>query len=193
MGLNVEIRCNPLVPASNFITLDSSDKCNPKVVLESTHGCPLANATSFIRVLNSHSYIIGALLLIFGFITAFNGRIFFNKVVGVIGGLTAYFMIMLFCSHLGMLDALDPLYSQGSIFLAILAFVFAAVISVIVGTFLSKHGTKFGILTIGIVDGFLAGVIIYNLIFYHTDSLQLYVLLGLIGALIFGYLAMKYS
>lgn len=192
-GLDVEIKCNPAIDTYNFIALNSTDYCNPRVVLQSKHGCPVFSATIWLRILSNHPYLLGIAMLIFGYVATYYGREYFRSTVGLIGGATTFFLMMLILSHLGFLDYLDPITKTGSLVLSIISVLLALFVALVVGVFFAYEGFIFGMVVVGMLNGLLTGVILYNLIFYGFHSDILLLVLCVLGALINGYLAFAYQ
>lgn len=79
---------------------------------------------------------------------------------------------------------MDPITSTGSLALSIVSILFAVLISIVVGLFFAYEGYTLGIVSIGVVTGLITGVLLYNLIFYSLQSLTLFLILAIAGAII---------
>ena len=70
-------------------------------------GCPVFEATSVIRWLGNHPWIMGVILLAFGLVTTFFGGKFFPWVLTFVASGLTFLIILLLCSVFGWLKALD--------------------------------------------------------------------------------------
>lgn len=114
---------------------------------------------------------------------------FFDLLIGVLTGCTAFLIAMLLFSAFGWVDYLDPISAEGTIGMAILSFVLAIAFGFLVGWFLKKNALTFGILALGVIIGFSLGSMCYNTFFMATHNSWVMVACIVIGILIFGYLA----
>jgi hypothetical protein len=182
------------VRTQKFVSLDAStDYCNPRVILESQAGCPVFSANSFVRMLTDHAYLWGFCLIIFGILATFAGIKYFRTLLGLLSGGVTFLFIMTLMSYLGFLDYLDPYQKTGSIIITIISFCFALFIAGVVGVFTATAGYMVGIMILGMVSGLLVGVILYDLIFFSTDSFVLFLILSIGLAVVSTYLAFNYT
>lgn len=157
--------------------------------LESTHGCPVFSTTAWISFLAQHPYILGSLLLVFGALVTFFGRKFFQYTIAATGAALGFLTTMLLFSIMGMLDGLKE--EEDGVFLTVMSFVVALIVSVFLG-FVMYKTIKFGAMLLGAVCGGLIGITLYNLIFFSTDSFYLLVFTVLILGAAGAFLSFKY-
>jgi len=191
LGLNVEIQCNASVETYSLVTINTTDKCMPKVILQSKAGCPVFTATAYLRYVADHPWIIACLLLVFGAITTFRGKEFFNWVVAILCGGLSFMGSMLIFSLLGMADYLDPMVDDGSLSLTILSFVLSSLIAIVVGYLLYNYADEIGVLALGIIGGIFIGVTLYNTILFWTESFSVLVIVTVLSSAAFAYYAFK--
>ena len=169
--------------------IDQSDRCSPKFIYESQYGCPVFSATAWVRWVAEHPWVIAVFLILFGMLSTFRGKDFFEITVGILGaGLTFLFTMLLF-SIWGSLEYLDN--QQGSLAQVILSFFISLVLAALVGFLLFKAGWMVGVIAVGAVVGFFLGVTIYNLIFFSTNALWLLIVLTIACTLGLAFLAFK--
>ena len=58
----------------------------------------------------------------------------------------------------------------------------ALLLAVTVGVYLTKAGFMLGLIVIGLINGALAGWVVYNLLFFNTESFWLLTFLVVLGA-----------
>lgn len=80
------------------------------------------------------------------------------------GGIITGIVALAVCSALGMLNYIDPTEHGGSVFLVVLGFILSVVAAVLVGILL-KRFILVGLLALAFVGGYMAGMLLYNLIF----------------------------
>ena len=153
------------------------------------HGCPKFSATTWIRFLSANPSLLGLILIIFGLVSTFRGKAFFDLTVGVLGFGIMFLVTMLIFSILNLLEYLDGFDDAVEITITVLAFTISIVLSVIVGFLLYKAGWMLGVLLVGTVAGFFLGVSLYNLLFIQLYSWWVYTLLVVGCAALVGYLA----
>lgn len=137
--------------------------------IQSPSGCPIFEATAFVKLLSNHPWVLGLLLIVFGAVTTFLGRKFFKWTIGILGGTLLFLFIMIVFSSLGMTEALDQSSEAKDIALVIIAFVLSIGLSVFVGWFLYHKAFLYGIMAVGGIAGFFGGTAIYNAFFVHLS------------------------
>lgn len=85
----------------------TNNVCKKLLVIKSKTGCPVVEATAFVKFLANHPWILGILMIVFGAVTTFYGRRFFKWTVGILGGAFSFLFLMLCFSSFGMLSAVD--------------------------------------------------------------------------------------
>jgi hypothetical protein len=135
---------------------------------------------------------LAVFFIIFGGITTFKGRKFFNIIIAVLGGGLAFLISMLTFSLYGMTDYLDKYEDGGSIGLTILAFVLALAIGALVGFLLFLWAFKVGVLVLGVIVGGFLGVLLYNTILFKTENVYILYACVFVLAALGGWLSSKY-
>lgn len=124
---------------------------------ENKAGCPKFSATAWIRFVGNNPWIIAILLIIFGLLSTFKGKDFFEITVGILGGGLVFLGAMLLFSFMDWLEYLDDFEEAEGVGLAIFAFIVAGFLAFVVGYFLSKATWVIGVVTLGLVSGFFLG------------------------------------
>ena len=186
---SIELQCNENAIDSLAIpSVNLDDRCHPKFTYETKYGCPVFSATAWIRYIRNQPYILGIILIIFGIFATLKGKQLFEVTVGILGGGIVFLISMLFFSYMNWLEYLDDFNGQDFL-TALGAFLLAALLAFIVGYLLSKAGWLICVMSLGVIGGYFLGISIYNLVFFASNALWLYLLLSFGGALFGGYLA----
>lgn len=189
----MEVQCNPDGLVSDIFRKDAfntSDACNPLLRISHKRGCPIFSATSWVRFLTSHPWIMGTLCIAMGLIVAFYGRAVFPWVVAIIGGFVAFSMVMLLCSVLGMLQSIEG-GGRGNAALTVVSFVISIAAGLALAYFLFRALTL-GAAFLAAIGGFFIGFTLYNLVLEWSNSLMLLIILTFGLAILMAYLAVKF-
>lgn len=194
-----EITCDRSItepPKLSLKNLDlTSDVCAPKLTFAHKVGCPLFEATTFVRFISDNPWVLGIILIVFGsIVTFFGGKFFFYILPTIVGGVV-FLAVMLFASIMGLLVALDKGKdsSAGELTTTIMSFVVAAALAGLAGFFISKI-QRLGIALVGAVAGFFIGFLLYTFVFsLWLKHVALLVSLCALFAIVLGLLAYKYD
>lgn len=137
--------------------------------------------------------IVGIVLVVFGAITCFRGRKFFDKVLGFLGFLAGFFFAMLIFSAFGWVDYLDPFAEEDSkLIMAIIAILLAVIVGAILGFVLYTFAAVVGVLILAVVVGFFLGITVYNTFLHFIGKGWVMLVCGILGAIILGVLERLY-
>lgn len=105
-------------------------------------------------------------MIAFGVISTFLGGKFFPYVLATVAGGITFFVVIVFASALGLLNALDSKTSAttAEISYCILSFFGALTLAILVGWFIRKV-RRIGGTILGAAAGFFLGYLLYNLVF----------------------------
>ena len=84
----------------------STDTCTLSITATHKAGCSIFEATAIVEFLTNYPWILGALLIAFGFIVTFFGGKLFPYVLSSVAGGATFLILMILLSTLGALDAL---------------------------------------------------------------------------------------
>ena len=184
--ISFEFKCNSALtgPLGNPI-VDESDRCRPKFIYETVHGCPVFSATAWIRFLNQYPQFFSAFLVLFGIFAIFKGKELFEVTIGLFGAAVTFVSLMVVFSFFEMLQFLhEPDDDNLGRLLGALALSLLG--GIIIGYVLFKGGCLLGVMTLGMGIGFIFGLTIYNMIFFNTGAFWLLLVLSIGGAIAFG-------
>ena len=99
--------CDSTKKTPEIKSLVETNACSPVVTMATSEGCADFSATSWVRFLGEHPYILGSILVVLGAIVTFFGRKFFPWTVAGIGAVTGFGITMLLFSLFGMLEGLN--------------------------------------------------------------------------------------
>jgi len=197
MAVTFEIKCNEAKEWSGstaadtkIIKVDESDKCNPVIVLSAPAGCPRMEANTYIKYISENPIVLAIVIIALGGVMTFVGKKFFDWCLMVVGFVFGFTMIMMFCSMVGMLNALNH-DSKGGVGLLVTSF-FLALAGGAGMAFLAKISKQYGIMALGAFGGYMLGTIIYTgiITIWWTNSIGA-VLTGIICAIIAAGLSIK--
>jgi hypothetical protein len=193
LGMQIEVKCNPDAVERKSVGVILDDSCSPYILQESVHGCAIFTMSGWFVYIAENPLIVGIVLVLFGAVTCFRGRKFFDKVLGFVGFLAGFVFSMLIFSAFGWVDYLDPFAEKESkLIIAIIAILLAAIIGAIVGFLLFYFAAHVGVLVLAIVVGFFAGITLYNTFLHFIGSGWVMLACGVLGAIILGVLAKIY-
>jgi hypothetical protein len=132
-------------------------------------------------------------LIIFGILATFTGRKYFRITIGILTGGVTFLILMTIFSSVGFLNYMDPFTPTGSMISTIMSFFVALFVAGLFGLFISNMGFMLGLTVLGFVSGLLIGIILYNLLFFSSDSFILFLLLAIGLALASTYFAINYT
>lgn len=193
--MTTEVFCDSEITGAPVVSVDDSIECAPKITLTHKTGCPVFEATSIVRFLANHPYIMGILLLFFGGVVTFFGGKFFPWVLSAaVAGIT-FFVVMLLASVLGALKALDKSRdpTTGQIAATVIAFLLAFALAIFAGWFINKI-RRIGFTLLGATGGFFGGFLFYSLVFikWLENTYVLFTICALC-AIAGGYLVWKFG
>jgi len=162
-SITYEIFCDNVTDTSKM-TVDDTDPCNPRITFTHKAGCPVASLSSIAIFFDKYPWVLAVLLIIAGPIINFYGKKFIPIVISVVGGLFTALLVLIFSSSVGMLDYIDPTVPGGNGGMVALAFILAIALGTVVGLLLFKF-LVVGLCIMGACAGFLAGGLLYNLVF----------------------------
>lgn len=189
------VYCDAAVTGAPSVSVDDlTDLCNPRVSFSHAVGCPAFQATSFVRWLSNHPWVIAVFLIAFGAVTTFFGGKYFPYVLSAVAGGLTFLVLLLLASVFGFLKALDqdrdP--SGGEIAITVVSFIVSAALGVFAGWFIKKI-QRIGITLLGAAAGFFGGFLLYTFVFIQwLDHVAVLITLSLLGALIVGFLSWKF-
>ncbi len=193
--VTTEVFCDPEITGEPTITVDDTNACTPKITLTHKTGCPVFEATSIVRFMANHPYIMGILLLFFGGVVTFYGGKFFPWVLSTaVAGIT-FLVVLLLASVLGALKALDKSREPtgGQIASTVIAFILAIALAVFAGWFINKI-RRIGFTLLGATGGFFGGFLFYSLVFIKwLENTYVLFTICFLSALAGGYLVWKFG
>jgi hypothetical protein len=106
--LTIDVQCDSngnAEDALKMVSIDSTNTCQPKIVVSHVKACPVFSATTFSRFLVERPYILGPIAIVFGLIVTFAGRKFFPWTIGIMGCAIGFGITMLLISMFDMLNS----------------------------------------------------------------------------------------
>lgn len=157
-------------PSKEDISLDDTDKCQPKITIQHKSGCPVIEATSIVLFLSKHTWIGGILLILGGLVVTYYGQKFFDWTLAIVSGAIVLLFVLILASNFGTLDALTN--KEASVAPTIITFLVAFGLAFLAGWFL-KSMLRIGGSILGAVGGFFLGFMVYNIFLGFTESFAL--------------------
>lgn len=183
--------------ATNYVlgapSINSTDRCHPIFTYTTKYGCPAFSATAIIRYLSAHPTLIGLLLIGFGVLSTFWGKSLFDYTVGLLSGGVVFMLSLLAMSMFEMLEYLTEEDNDEELYLTIIAFVVSLLLGFLVGYFMYRSGSYFGVITIGTIAGFFLGMQLYNLLFFETHKLWVLIVIVITSISVCAYASARYS
>jgi len=108
-SLQVQINCNPNLSKTTYALDKESLKspCDPKVIMNSPHACPVMSTGPLSKFMTKHAYWIGAPLILIGGYLAFAGGRFPGVTIAIFSTLTV-FLAQLFAIFVFVLPNFSP-------------------------------------------------------------------------------------
>lgn len=111
-SISFNITCDSEVETldASTATVDDTDLCNPVIVFSHASGCADASLDTISIFLEKYPWVIAIFMICAGLPVCFFGKRFIPWVIGIIGGIVAFLVVLMLCAAMGMLNYIDPTY-----------------------------------------------------------------------------------
>ena len=185
-SLSIMIECNSEYDNTISSGTIDSDVCNPTITVQSKQGCAVFQASSWVKFLGAHPWILGIIFCVLGAFSCFIGYKFFPVLTGTVGGGAVFLFTMRIFSLFGWTQSLDP-NSHESVAFGVVLVIIALLFGIAAGFFIAKL-VHVGAIFLGTIGGFFLGITVYNVFLFATGSAWALwgciILFTLIGAIV---------